>query len=138
MVRLLCRLSRCSILSRKIQNLGSMTTKIKNTRSMGVILAPHYVFAVYNTDDHVLKLKYKTEVLLSALIKHYLQNFPYSGHSQILEILPGTDMDTAYQRLTSNSDYKESLFLADTSFKYFHFIGAFYCCSTHSCLLYFP
>lgn len=108
--------------SREIKNLGSMTTKIKNSRSMGVILAPHCVFAVYNTGDHVLKWEYKTEVRLNAFLQHYLQDFPYSGHPQIRAILSGTDMDTAYQLLTSNGGYKKSLFMADTSFEYFHFI----------------
>ena len=52
--------------SREIKNLGAVTTKIKNSRSMGILMAPHCVYAVYNTGNTLLKWEYKTEVRLNA------------------------------------------------------------------------
>ena len=108
--------------SREIKNLGGITTKIRNSRSIGVLLAPHCAFAIYNTGDHILKWEYKPEVRFNAFLQHYLQGFPYSGHPQIRAVLSGSDMDTAYRLMTSNGGYKKSLFIADNSFGYFHYI----------------
>ena len=108
--------------SREVKQLGLETTKIKNSRSMGVLLAPHCTYALYNTGDHVLKWEYKTEVRLNAFLQHYLQDFPYTGHPKIRAILTGKDMDTAYQLLTSTGGYRRSLFMIDTSFEHFHYL----------------
>ena len=45
--------------SREIKELGAVTTKIKNSRSMGILMAPHCVYAVYNTGNTLLKWEYK-------------------------------------------------------------------------------
>ena len=89
---------------------------------MGVLLAPHCAYALYNTGDHVLKWEYRTEVRLNAFLQHYLQDFPYTGHPKIRAILTGKDMETAYQLLTSTGGYKKSLFVADTSYEHFHYL----------------
>ena len=101
---------------------GPEATKIRNSRSMGVLLAPHCAYALYNTGDHVLKWEYRTEVRLNAFLQHYLQDFPYTGHPKVRAILTGKDMDTAYQLLTSTGGYKKSLFVADTSYEHFHYL----------------
>ena len=89
---------------------------------MGVLLAPHCAYALYNTGSHVLKWEYRTEVRLNAFLQHYLQDFPYTGHPKVRAILTGKDMDTAYQLLTSTGGYKKSLFVADTSYEHFHYL----------------
>lgn len=108
--------------SREIKELGDVTTKIKNSRSMGILMAPHCVYAIYNTGSNILKWEYKTEVRLNAFLQHYLQGYPYSGHPKIRAIMLGSDMDTAFRLLTSTGGYKRSLFMLDTSFEHFHFI----------------
>ena len=108
--------------SREIKELGPVTTKIKNSRSMGILMAPHCVFALYNTGSGILKWEYKTEVRLNAFLQHYLQGFPYHGHPKIRAIMSGTDMETAYRLLTSTGGYKKSLFMMDTAFEHFHYI----------------
>lgn len=108
--------------SREFKHIGSEATKIRNSRSMGVLLAPHCAYALYNTGDHVLKWEYRTEVRLNAFLQHYLQDFPYTGHPKVRAILTGKDMDTAYQLLTSTGGYKKSLFVADTSYEHFHYL----------------
>ena len=63
--------------SREIKTLGAATTKIKNSRCIGILMAPHCVYAVYNTGNTLLKWEYKTEVRLNAFLQHYLQGLPY-------------------------------------------------------------
>ena len=108
--------------SREIKELGAETTKIKNSRSVGVLMAPQCVYAVYNTGNHVLKWEYKTEVRVNAFLQHYLQGLPYSGRPSIRAIMLGTDMDAALGLLTSTGGYKKSLFMLDNSFAHFHYV----------------
>lgn len=61
--------------SREIKNLGASTTKIKNSRSMGILMAPHCVYAVYNTGNTLLKWEYKTEVRLNAFCSTIFKDF---------------------------------------------------------------
>lgn len=94
--------------SREIKNLGASTTKIKNSRSMGILMAPHCVYAVYNTGNTLLKWEYKTEVRLNAFLQHYLQGLPYHGPPTVYAIMTGSDMDMAFRLLTSTGGYKKS------------------------------
>lgn len=108
--------------SREIKELGAITTKIKNSRSIGVLLAPHCVYAVYNTSDRVLKWEYKTEIRLNAFLQHYLQDFPYSVSPTIRAIMLGKDMDIVFRLMTSTGGYRRSLFMLDTSYEHFHYL----------------
>ena len=62
--------------SREIKELGPETTKIRNSRSMGILMAPQCVYVLYNTGNGVLKWEYRTEVRLNAFLQHYLQGYP--------------------------------------------------------------
>lgn len=42
--------------SREIKNLGASTTKIKNSRCIGILMAPHCVYAVYNHRKYTSKM----------------------------------------------------------------------------------
>lgn len=108
--------------SREIKELGPVTTKIKNSRSMGILMAPHCVYALYNTGCGILKWEYKTEVRLNAFLQHYLQDYPYNGRPKIRAIMSGANMEIAYRLLTSTGGYKKSLFMLDTAFEHFHYI----------------
>ncbi|MDD7143086.1 hypothetical protein [Bariatricus sp. SGI.154] len=108
--------------SREIKELGAATTKIKNSRSMGILMASHCIYVIYNTGSGVLKWEYKTEVRLNAFLQHYLQGYPYSGHPKIRAIMLGDNMETAFKLLTSTGGYKRSLFMLDTSFEHFHYL----------------
>ncbi|EOS38317.1 hypothetical protein C808_02518 [Lachnospiraceae bacterium M18-1] len=108
--------------SREVKELGDVTIKIKSSRSMGILMTPHCVYAVYNTGDGILKWEHKTEVRLNAFLQHHLQGLPYTGHPKIHAIMFGDSMDTAFKLLTSTGGYKRSLFMLDDSFTHFHFI----------------
>ena len=108
--------------SREIKTLPYDTTKIRNSRSMGILLGPACVYALYNTGSAPMKWEYKTEVRLNALMQHHLQGRPYTGRPNIRAILTGTDMETAFHLMTSTGGYKKSLFMLDTSFEHFHYL----------------
>lgn len=108
--------------SREIKELGPDTTKIKNSRSMGILMAPHCVYAIYNTGGSVLKWEYKTEVRLNAFLQHYLHGNPYSGPPKVRAIMLGENMNMAYRLMTSTGGYRRSLFMLDTAFEHFHYL----------------
>lgn len=108
--------------SREIKNLGAATTKIKNSRSMGILMAPHCVYAVYNTGNTLLKWEYKTEVRLNTFLQHYLQGLPYHGPPTVYAIMTVSDMDMAFRLLTSTGRYKKTLFMLDTAYEHFYFL----------------
>lgn len=108
--------------SREIKNLGASTTKIKNSRCIGILMAPHCIYAVYNTGNTLLKWEYKTEVRLNAFLQHYLQRLPYHGPPTVYAIMTGIDMDMAFRLLTSTGGYKKTLFILDTSYEHFYFL----------------
>ena len=109
----------CFYSSREIKELGETTTKFKSSRSIGVLLAPHCVYAVYNTGSGISKWEHKTEIKLNAFLQHYLQGIPYTGPPCIRAIMFGNDMETALRLLTSTGGYKRSLFMLDDSFEHF-------------------
>lgn len=85
-------------------------------------MAPHCVYAVYNTGNTLLKWEYKTEVRLNAFLQHYLQGLPYHGPPTVYAIMTGSDMDMAFRLLTSTGGYKKTLFMLDTSYEHFYFL----------------
>ncbi len=112
----------CFYSSREIKELGELTVKFKSSRSVGILLAPHCVYAVYNTGSGLSKWEHKTEIKLNAFLQHYLQERPYTGHPYIRAVMFGNGMETALRLLTSTGGYKRSLFMLDDTFEHFHFV----------------
>lgn len=108
--------------SREIKALGPDMTKIKNSRTVGVLLAQQDVYVIYNAGDHILKWEYRTEIRVNALMQHHLKGNPYPGIPNIRAIMMGSGMETAKLLMTSTGGYKKSLFMLDTSYGHFHFI----------------
>ena len=108
--------------SREIKQLGPSTTKIRNSRCMGVLLSPKTVYVVYNTGDSLMKWEYRTEIRVNALLQHYLSGNPYSRVPAIHAIILGRNMDMAYRLFTSTGGYKKSQFLLDSSYEHFHYV----------------
>lgn len=108
--------------SREIKELGAETTKIRNSRSMGILISPHCVYCIYNTGSSVMKWEYQAEVRLNAFLQHYLKGCPYTSHPEIRAIVFGDDMEMALQLLTSTGGNRRGLFMLDTSFQHFHFL----------------
>lgn len=112
--------------SREIKELGSETTKINNSRTIGILFADTCIYAVFYTGESILKWEYKTEIRVKALLSYHasqglLQNW-YRHDTPIHALLIGTGMETSVKLMTSTGGYRHSLFTLDTSFEYFHFI----------------
>lgn len=108
--------------SREFKQLGPDTTKIKNSRNIGVLLTQKHVFVLYNTGASLLKWEYRTEIRVNAFFQHYLRGNPYPHAPDVRAIMLGRDMDTALRLLTSTGGYRKSLFLLDTSYEHFHYV----------------
>lgn len=112
--------------SRELKELGRETTKINNSRTIGVLLTEHCVYVIFYTGDGVLKWEYKTEIRMKALLSYHMSqgilSAWYRYDTPIHALLIGTQMETAFRLMTSTGGYRHSLFTLDTSFEYFHFI----------------
>lgn len=112
--------------SRELKELGNETTKINNSRSIGVLLAERCIYIVFYTGDSVLKWEYKTEIRMKALLSYHISQGILSGwyrhDTPIRALLIGNRMETAVRLMTSTGGCRHSLFTLDTSFDFFHFI----------------
>lgn len=111
--------------SRELKELGMETTKINNSRAIG-ILTESLIFPVFYTGSTVMKWEYKTEIRLKALLSHHITQGVLSDHYchkiPIHALFIGSNMETAVKLMTSTGGVRHSLFTLDTSFDYFHFI----------------
>ncbi|MDO4275114.1 MAG: hypothetical protein Q4D16_15705 [Eubacteriales bacterium] len=108
--------------SREIKQLGPDTTKIRNSRSIGILLTEKRAYVLYNTGCALLKWEYRTEIRVNAFLQYYLRGNPYHCPPEVRGIMLGRNMDTALRLLTSTGGYKKSLFMLDTSYGHFHYI----------------
>lgn len=108
--------------SREVKQLGADTTKIKNSRSIGILLASNFAFVLYNTGTTLLKWEYRTEIRVNAFMQHYLKGNPYPHIPEVRAIMMGKNMDVALRLMTSTGGYKKSLFMLDTSYEHFHYV----------------
>lgn len=112
--------------SREIKELGTETTKINNSRCIGVLFADRCIYVIFHTGDSVLKWEYKTEIRVKAFLSYHasqgiLKSW-YRHDTPIHALLIGKSMDIGIRLMTSTGGLRHSLFTLDTSFEYFHFI----------------
>lgn len=112
--------------SREIKELGWETTKVNNSRSIGVLFADHCIYVIFYTGESVLKWEYKTEIRMKALLSYHASQgvlSPWYRHdTPIRALFIGKCMDTGIQLMASTGGYRHSLFTLDTSFEHFYFI----------------
>ncbi len=108
--------------SREIKQLGDESTKIKNSRNVGILLSPASIYVVYNTGTSLLKWEYRTEIRVHAFLQHFFNGYGYARSPDIHAIMLGRDMDTALKLLTSTGGYKKTFFMLDTSYEHFHYV----------------
>lgn len=117
--------------SRELKELGVETTKINNSRSIGVLFTDKCFYTVFYTGDTLMKWEYRTELKVKTMLqyqitrgvlsKDYISPW-YHPDTPIKALLLGTNMDTAYKLLTSNGGFQKCYFYLDTSFDYFHYL----------------
>lgn len=112
--------------SREIKELGAEAVKINNSRTIGVLFTEKCIYAVFYTDNSLIKWEYKTEIRVKALLSYHISLGLLSGcyhpDTPIKALMIGHDMETSVKLLTSTGGYRRSYFYLDTSFDVFHFI----------------
>ena len=100
--------------SREVKEMGIDTTKIRSSRSTGILLAPSGIFVTYNSSSALMKWRYKSEMRVKALIWSVICQQRLSSQFRHLE-LPG-QQPCAYFLVTSDQDstfdFLASLFLS--------------------------
>ncbi|MBE5812861.1 MAG: hypothetical protein E7314_04320 [Clostridiales bacterium] len=106
----------------EIKELGPECTKIKFSRSVGVVLCTDEKgFIVYNTDNSLMKWSGKAEqrlygVLTGILLNKGIQVNDFAG------LMLGNDMNTALLQLNSKGGVKNSFFKLDNTFNEFYYV----------------
>lgn len=112
----------CFYSSREVKQLGDETTKIRNSRNVGVLLTKTCVYVIYNTSSSLLKWEYRTEIRVNAFLQHFLKGNPYPRLPSVRAVLLGDDMEIAFRLMNSTGGYKKALFCLDTSYDHFHYV----------------
>ena len=117
--------------SREVKELGAEAIKINNSRTIGILLAPECIYAVFCTGGALMKWEYRTELKVKALLSYHTSRGILSGMNNGLRYTPdtpvkaliiGEGMDTALKLMESTGGFQKSYFYLDSSFDYFHYI----------------
>ena len=117
--------------SREVKELGAEALKINNSRTMGILLSPECIYAVFCTGGSLMKWEYRTELKVKALLSYHTSRGILSGMNNGLRYTPdtpvkaliiGEGMDTALKLMESTGGFQKSYFYLDSSFDYFHYI----------------
>lgn len=105
--------------------MGIDTTKIRSSRSTGILLAPSGIFVTYNSSGALMKWRYKSEMRVKALIWSVICQQRLSSqfrHEDVHGLILGNSMDLAYQILTSTGGRKHDFFMLDGSYEHFLYL----------------
>ncbi len=109
--------------SREIKEIGTVFTKIRGARSVGVLLTLTDIYVVYNLGATLMKWDYKAEMRTKALMKTVLcrerlpaQYSPDDVHGLIF----GNSMDIAYEILKGEGG--KQYFILDGNYEHFYYL----------------
>lgn len=108
----------------EIKELGPECTKIKFSRSVGVMLCEdERGFIVYNTDNSLMKWSGKAEQRLYGVLTGILLNKGIQVND-FVGLMLGNDMRTGFSQLNSKGGVKNSFFKLDNTFNEFYYVPA--------------
>ena len=110
--------------SREVKELGEQATKVRGSRSTGLLISERDVFPVYNTGPSVMRWEYQAEMRLKALIQTELcQGRLSSQHREAgsSAIVFGTDMAPMLSFMAHNGGQPYH-FLLDGSYRHFYYL----------------
>lgn len=108
--------------SREIKAIPGEATKIKNSRSVGLLVNAKNISLLYHMGENLIKWYPRSETKLS-VICNYL--FSVKGEyplNSINAIMIGKTMENALSLLESAGGYRRQFFMVDNIFEVFHFI----------------
>lgn len=109
--------------SREIKEMGTVFTKIRGARSVGVLLTSADIFVVYNLGNALMKWEYKSEMRTKALMKTVLcrERLPEKYSPDAVQgLILGNSMDLAYEILKESSG--KQYFILDGNYEHFYFL----------------
>lgn len=111
--------------SREIKDVGIDFTKIRSSRSVGVLLAPAGIFITYNCGAGLMKWRYKSELRMKTLMWTVLCQQRLASQfcpDDVSGLVLGDGMEPAYQMLTSNGGRKHDCFMLDGCYDHFFYV----------------
>ncbi len=109
--------------SREIKEMGTVFTKIRGARSVGVLLTPADVLVVYNLGNALMKWEYKSEMRTKALMKTVLcrERLPNQYAPDVVQgLIFGNEMSLAYDILKGEGG--KQYFILDGNYEHFYFL----------------
>ncbi len=109
--------------SREIKEMGTVFTKIRGARSVGVLLTPADVFVVYNLGNAMMKWEYKSEMRTKALMKTVLcrERLPHQYPPDAIQgLIFANSMDLAYDILKETGG--KQYFILDGNYEHFYYL----------------
>lgn len=110
--------------SREIKDMGIDFTKIRSSRSVGVLLAPTGIFITYNCGPGLMKWQYKSELRMKTLMWSVLCRQRLASQftpEYVFGLVLGDGMEPAYQMLTSNGGKRHDCFMLDGCYDHFYY-----------------
>ena len=111
--------------SREIKEVGIDFTKIRSSRSVGVLLAPAGIFVTYNCGPGLMKWRYKSELRMKTLMWTVLCQQRLASQFRPVDVsglVLGDGMEPAYQMLTSNGGKRHDCFMLDGCYDHFYYV----------------
>lgn len=111
--------------SREIKEVGIDFTKIRSSRSVGVLLAPAGIFVAYNCGAGLMKWRYKSELRMKTLMWTVLCQQRLATQfrpDDVSGLVLGDGMEPVYQMLTSNGGKKHDCFMLDGCYDHFFYV----------------
>ena len=111
--------------SREIKEVGIDFTKIRSSRSVGVLLAPAGIFVTYNCGPGLMKWRYKSELRMKTLMWTVLCQQRLASQFRPVDVsglVLGDGMEPAYQMLTSNGGKRHDCFMLDGCYDHFFYV----------------
>ena len=111
--------------SREVKDMGIDATGIQGSRSMGLLLTPGDLFITYNAAGGSLKMDYKPEMRLKALVRTTLCGDRLSHQytpDNIRGLFFGDSMELAARLLGESQGKTRNYFIFDGGYDHFHFL----------------
>lgn len=103
--------------SREIKCIGLDAVKIKNSRSVGLLLTGNTAYIVFNTLDTLLKWESRSETKNLTVIMQYLRQLLGGNAPKTFKgLIIGNDIDIATQILRSTGGYKRRYLMLDETY----------------------
>ncbi len=108
--------------SREVKEIPGEAAKIKNSRSVGLLLTSTNVYIIYHTSENVMKWYPRSETKLIAVCNYLFSLKGNYGQGAIKGIMIGKNMGIAAKLLDSTGGFRKQFFMVDNTFEHLYFV----------------